>query len=477
MPKGAQRHLGCSVNLPPSSKLTPLQPTSADKCTLLLPGVEKPVHLDLLSGEDGSGFIDVRSLFDLTGFCIFDPGFGSTANCCSQITYIDGSKGVLQYRGFDIADLAQNCSYLEVCYLLTVGCLPTTRQLEEFEAAVWAAMELHHRLRSFYGCFEKGAHPMAVMIGAFGALAAFTRGSQFSSTESDRLSTAVNVVAKMPLLAAFAFRASRGLPLVEPKRRYGFVENFLRMTFKRPCENWKLDPRVLRVFEQMMILHADHEQNLSSCTVRIASSSISHPYACIAAGLASLWGPAHGGASEAVVTMLEEMRGVELIPALLQKVKQKNIRLAGFGHRIYRNFDPRAVILKESAQVVAELLGRADDRKLLETALRLERAVLADAFLMEKKLYPNVDFYTGLVLHTIGVPKEMYTVIFAVSRAVGWIAQFNEARSTVVKVGRPRQIYVGALNRSFVKMQDREEGEPLSVAALASGSDDWPRLF
>lgn len=439
------------------SEIIPKEPKPTEKCLLNFSDRKKPLELDILVSEDGTRFIDVRNLFDRTGYCIYDPGFTSTAHCCSTISFIDGIKGSLQYRGFKISDLVQNCTYLEVCFLLIFGHLPSKNELKSFEDAVFREMVVHKNFIHLYDCFEKNTHPMSIMIGAFGALSAFIKDSQFLYNDSDRIATAIHVLAKMPLLAAFAFRTSRGLPLIKPKKKYSFVENFLRMMFKNQHEKWKLDTRILQTIEKILIVHAEHEQNISTCSVRIASSSISNPYACIAAGLASLWGPAHGAANEAVVSMLEEIPSKEMIPHILQKVKQNKLRLAGFGHRIYKNFDPRATIIKESAQIIADLLGNEEDKKLMQIALTLEQAVLNDSYFIEKKLYPNVDFYAGLILRTIGIPKDMYAVIFAVSRGIGWITHLIEARSSFTKIGRPRQIYVGLLNQTFKKMEDREE--------------------
>lgn len=433
------------------------EPKPSSGITLSSKELNFSVSLPLLQSNDGTRFIDIRKLTDLTGLYTYDPGFSCTSYCCSKITHIDGAKGILQYRGYDIHDLTENCSYLEVCYLLIFGRLPSKEELDCFENEVLDEMFVHEKIKDLYKSFEKDAHPMAIMVGVVGALSAFMRKAEETNFENQRFTTAVQIISKMPVLAAIAFRTSRGLPLVEVDRKYGYVENFLRMMFKSPTSEWTVDPKIIKIMEKLLILHADHEQNASACTVRIASSSLANPYVCIAAGIASLWGPAHGGASEAAINSLEKMGSPENIPSFLESVKAKREKLMGFGHRIYKSYDPRADIVKKAVNDITALFGETDDKDILSVALKLEETALKDKYFTDRKLFPNVDFYTGIIYKTIGIPKDMFTVMFAVGRAVGWITQLNESRIEQPKIGRPRQIYMGYLNRKFEPIEKREK--------------------
>ena len=398
-----------------------------------------------------------RNLYAKTGCFTFDPGFVCTGSCASKITEIDGEKGRLSYRGFDIRDLALNCSYLEVCFLLLYGELPTRTELEIFESEVLDEMVLHEKMIDFYQSFEKDSHPMAIMVGIVGTLSAFMKENQFNVSKDYRNVTAIQMIAKMPMIAAIAFRKSRGLPVVYPKRKYGYIENFLRMMFENPLGSWKCDKTIINALEKIFILHADHEQNASTSTVRISASSMANPYACIASGIASLWGPMHGGANEAVVVMLEEIGTRQNLPSFVDKVKGKvdGVRLMGFGHRVYKTFDPRATIMKDLANDISVMLGSNSTNETFHLALELEDIALKDDYFIKRHLYPNVDYYTGIIYQSIGIPKNMFTVLFAVSRTVGWISQLLEMTSEPMRISRPRQLYVGEMDRPFVKMEDR----------------------
>jgi citrate synthase len=425
--------------------------------------MEKPQSfqcLNLLTASDilTLGLI-IRNLHAQTNHFTFDPGFTATGSCSSKITEIDGNAGRLLYRGYDIRDLAENCTYLEVCYLLLYGELPSKVELEGFENAVKNEMMLHENMIEFYQSFEKDSHPMAIMVGIVGALSAFMKESEFNRNKDHRAITAIKMIAKMPMIAALAFRTSRGLPIVYPKEKYSYIENFLRMMFKNPLKPWKCDPLIIKAIEVIFILHADHEQNASTSTVRIAASSQANPYACIAAGIASLWGPSHGGANEAVISMLEEIESSKNIPTFVEKVKDKNsgVRLMGFGHRVYKNYDPRAKLMKDLAMKIASQIDSNGTNELLQLALELERIALTDEYFVKRNLYPNVDYYTGIIYRTIGIPKNMFTVMFALSRTVGWISQLLEMTSEPMRIGRPRQLYVGYMDRTFIKIEDRKD--------------------
>ena len=381
----------------------------------------------MLEGTDGQKFIDVQSLYKQSGLFTYDPGFTSTASCSSKITYINGINGVLQFRGYAIKDLAENCTYLEVCFLLIFGSLPSKRELKEFEDEVMGEMQVHCSMLDFYKSFQKDSHPMAMMTSIIASLSAFDHNQDFIQDEKYRKWTAIRLVAKFPLLAAFAFRTSMGLPLVFPHRKYSYMENFLRMMFKDVTDDWHPTPEITNAMEKIFIVHADHEQNASTSTVRISASSLANPFACIAAGIASLWGPAHGGANEAAINMLNRIGDPSRIDEFIEKAKDKSdpFRLMGFGHRVYKNFDPRSLVMKELAHEVLGVIDTNDDRlkNLMDLAMKLEKRALEDEYFIKRKLYPNVDFYTGIIYSAMGMPKEMFTVMFACSRSVGWITQ------------------------------------------------------
>ena len=415
--------------------------------------VELPVH----SGTEGPDVLDVQALYKNTGYFTYDPGFMSTASCRSAITYIDGEKGVLQYRGYPIEQLAEQSTYLEVCYLLMKGELPTQAQKDEFIKFYRTQTMVHEQLRTFFNGFRRDAHPMAVMVGVVGALSAFYHDKLDITDPRQREIAAIKIVAKMPTIAAMTYKYSIGQPFVYPNNNLKYSENFLQMMFSVPAEDYTPNPVVARAMDQIFILHADHEQNASTSTVRLAGSSGANPFACTAAGIASLWGPAHGGANQAVLEMLEEIGSEENIPAFIEKVKDKNsnVRLMGFGHRVYKNFDPRATILRDRCHEVLKELGKEDD-ELLKIAMKLEEIALNDDYFIQRKLYPNVDFYSGIILKAIGIPVSMFTVIFAMSRAVGWISHWMEMMAEdTQKIGRPRQLYVGATKRDYVPIGKR----------------------
>ena len=442
-----------------NDRLVPKLPDVSGKATVTFPD-GKTIDLELFDSKDGQKFIDIRSLHAKSGYFTFDPGFTCTGSCMSKITSIDGDKGKLTYRGYRIEDLAENCTYLEVCYLLLYGELPCKNELEKFESTIVDEMCIHENMIEFYNSFEKDSHPMAIMVGMVGALSAFMKGTEYISNERERQITAIRIISKIPMIAALAFRTSKGLPVIYPKKKYGYVENFIRMMFKNKTTPWECNKKVLDVIEKIFILHADHEQNASTSTVRIATSSFANPYACISSGIASLWGPAHGGANEAVVNMLEDIGCKENVADFIRKVKNKEdgIRLMGFGHRIYKNFDPRAKLMKQMAKEISEVLGEDKERGLLDIALELERVALSDDYFISRKLYPNVDFYTGIIYSSLGIPKNMFTALFAVSRTVGWVSHMLEFNSEVIKIGRPRQLYVGDEERDFVDIKKRENG-------------------
>ena len=401
----------------------------------------------------------IRNLYSKTGHFTYDPGFNCTGSCASKITEIDGEKGRLSYRGYDIRDLALNCNYLEVCFLLLYGELPSKRELEVFESTVLDEMILHENMIEFYKSYEKDSHPMAIMVGIVGALSAFMKETQFNVDKDYRTITAVQMIAKMPMIAALAFRTSRGLPVVYPKKKYGYIENFLRMMFKNPLAKWHCDKIIINAIEKIFILHADHEQNASTSTVRISASSMANPYACIASGIVSLWGPMHGGANEAVINMLEEIGSRDKLKDFVDKVKNKvdGIKLMGFGHRVYKTFDPRATLMKTLAEEIAGIMGNASTNEVFKLALELEAIALKDEYFIKRNLYPNVDYYTGIIYQSIGIPKNMFTVLFAVSRTIGWITQLLEMTSEPMRISRPRQLYVGEMDRKFVKVEDRKD--------------------
>ena len=424
--------------------------------TLTNNGSGTSYDLPVIDGTLGPSVIDVRKLYAETGHFTFDPGFTSTGSCESQLTYIDGDEGVLLLRGYRIEDLAENSDFMEVAYLLLNGELPTAKQKQKFDHDVTYHTMLHEQLANFYRGFRRDAHPMAIMCGVVGALSAFYHDSTDIHDERQRMIASFRLIAKMPTIAAMAYKYSVGQPFNYPRNDLSYAENFLYMTFAVPAEEYKISPAISRAVDRLLILHADHEQNASTSTVRLAGSSGANPFACIAAGIASLWGPAHGGANEAVLNMLEEIGHKDNIEEYIAKAKDKNdpFRLMGFGHRVYKNYDPRAKVMQQSChEVLAEL--NLDD-PMLELAMELEKIALEDPYFVDKKLFPNVDFYSGIVLKALGFPTSMFTVLFAVARTVGWVAQWMEMiDDPTQKIGRPRQLYTGPSQRPFVGLDKR----------------------
>jgi citrate synthase len=417
-----------------------------------------PVDFPVLTGSVGPDVIDVRALYAKTGKFTYDPGFMSTASCRSSITFIDGDKGILQYRGYPIEQLAEQCSFLEVAYLILNGELPNKAQLETFVRIITQHTMVHEQLNRFYSGFRRDAHPMAVLCGVVGALSAFYHDSMNIHDARNREISAFRLVAKLPTITAMTYKYNTGQPFMYPRNSLPYVDNFLYMMFGTPCEEYRPNPVLSRAMERILILHADHEQNASTSTVRLAGSTGANPFACISAGIASLWGPAHGGANEAVLKMLGEIGDAKNIPAFIQRVKDKDgyAMLMGFGHRVYKNYDPRAKIIQKTCHDVLEELDLKDD-KLFKLALALEKIALEDDYFIKRKLYPNVDFYSGIVYKALGIPVSMFTAIFALARTVGWIAQWNELISDPdQKIGRPRQLFAGAARRDFVAMNQRK---------------------
>ena len=417
-----------------------------------------PVDFPVLTGSVGPDVIDVRALYAKTGKFTYDPGFMSTASCRSHITYIDGDKGILEYRGYPIEHLAEHCSFLEVAYLIMNGELPNRKQLDEFVGIVTKHTMVHEQLTRFYSGFRRDAHPMAVLCGVVGALSAFYHDSIDIHDARSREISAFRLIAKLPTITAMTYKYNTGQPFMYPKNALSYVDNFLYMMFGTPCEEYKPNPVLSRAMERILILHADHEQNASTSTVRLAGSTGANPFACISAGIASLWGPAHGGANEAVLKMLAEIGDAKNIPSFIQRVKDRDghAMLMGFGHRVYKNYDPRAKIIQKTCHEVLEELHLMDDR-LFKLALALEKVALEDDYFIKRKLYPNVDFYSGIVYKALGIPVSMFTAIFALARTVGWIAQWNELIGDPdQKIGRPRQLFAGAGRREFVPMRSRK---------------------
>jgi len=428
-------------------------PTRIAKLTL----DDKTYDLPVMSPTVGPDVLDIRKLYGQADVFTFDPGFTSTASCESTITYIDGDKGELLYRGYPIEQLAEHSHHLEVCYLLLYGELPTAAQLQDFENRVTRHTMVHEQMHNFFRGFRRDAHPMATMVGVVGAMSAFYHDSTDVNDPWHREVSAIRMIAKIPTIAAMAYKYSIGQPFVYPKNELSYSANFLRMCFAVPAEDYVVNPILEKAMDRIMMLHADHEQNASTSTVRLAGSSGANPFACIAAGIACLWGPAHGGANQACLEMLREIGTVDRIPEFIARAKDKNdpFRLMGFGHRVYKNFDPRAKVMKESADEVLNLLG-IQDNETLKVAKELERIALEDPYFVEKKLYPNVDFYSGIILEAMGFPTSMFTPIFALSRAVGWIAQWKEMISDPAgKIGRPRQLYIGAAARDYTPVEGR----------------------
>ena len=423
--------------------------------TLTLHG--KIYILPVISPTAGPDVIDIRKLYAQANVFTYDPGFTSTAACESTITYIDGTAGELLHRGYPIDQLASKSHYLEVCYLLLYGNLPSAADLENFENLVTNHTMLHEQMVNLFRGFRRDAHPMAIMTGVVGAMSAFYHDSTDINDPHQREVASIRLIAKMPTIAAMAFKYTVGQPFVYPRNDLDYASNFLQMCFAVPAENYEVNPILARAMDRIFTLHADHEQNASTSTVRLASSSGANPFACIAAGIACLWGPAHGGANQACLEMLNEIGTVDRIPEFIARAKDKNdpFRLMGFGHRVYKNIDPRAKVLKESADEVLELLG-IENNPILQVAKELEKAALADQYFSKKKLFPNVDFYSGIILEAMGFPTSMFTPIFAVSRTVGWISQWKEMISDpTMKIGRPRQLYCGHITRDYVDMEDR----------------------
>ncbi|MCC4274869.1 citrate synthase [Marinomonas communis] len=419
------------------------------KARITVDGIDQPIELPVLSGTAGQDVIDVRTLGS-HGVFTYDPGFMSTGSCESAITYIDGEAGVLLHRGYKIADLAENSDYLETCYLLLYGELPSATQKAEFVETVKNHTMVAESMQKFLDGFRNDAHPMAIMVGLVGALSAFYQDHMDINDPKHREIAAFRLISKMPTLAAMCYKYSKGQPTMYPRNDLSYAENFLHMMFATPCEEYKVNPVFAKAMDRIFILHADHEQNASTSTVRLAGSSGANPFACIAAGFVTLWGPAHGGANEAVLNMLEEIGDESNIDEFIAKAKDKNdpFRLMGFGHRVYKNFDPRAKVMRETCDQVLAELGQSDD-PMLKIAKRLEQIALEDPYFVERKLYPNVDFYSGIIMKAIGIPTSMFTVIFAMSRTIGWISHWNEMISGNYKIGRPRQLYVGHAERDY----------------------------
>ena len=414
-------------------------------------------ELPVMEGTVGPKVIDVRQLYAETDCFTYDPGFTSTGSCESKITYIDGDEGILLYRGYPIDQLAEESDFLETCYLLLYGELPNSDEKSKFVHDITHHTMLHEQFNTFFHGFRRDAHPMAIMCGVVGALSAFYHDSLDINDPHHRMVSSYRLIAKLPTIAAQAYKYSVGQPFISPRNDLGFAENFLHMMFATPAEDYVVSPTLAKAMERILILHADHEQNASTSTVRLAGSSGANPFACIAAGIASLWGPAHGGANEAVLNMLNQIGTIENIPQYIKKAKDKDdpFRLMGFGHRVYKNFDPRAKVLQQSCHEVLEELGIKGE-PLLDLAMELERIALEDEYFIERKLYPNVDFYSGIIFKAIGIPESMFTVLFAVARTVGWISQWNEMiEDPTQKIGRPRQLYLGETARDYVQLEKR----------------------
>ena len=415
------------------------------------------IDLPILSPSAGPDVLDIRKLYANADVFTYDPGYTSTASCDSAITFIDGDKGELLHRGYPIDQLAEKSHYLEVCYLLMYGELPSADELEDFESRVTNHTMVHEQMHMFFRGFRRDAHPMATMVGVVGAMSAFYHDSTDINDPWQREVAAIRLIAKVPTIAAMAYKYSVGQPFVYPRNDLDYASNFLRMCFSVPTEDYEVNPILARAMDRIFTLHADHEQNASTSTVRLASSSGANPFACVAAGIACLWGPAHGGANQACLEMLREIGTVDQIPAYIARAKDKNdpFRLMGFGHRVYKNFDPRAKVMKQSADEVLGLLG-IENNETLKVAVALEKIALEDPYFVEKKLYPNVDFYSGIILDAMGFPTSMFTPVFAVARTVGWVSQWKEmVTDPGLKIGRPRQLYTGATYRDYVDVEKR----------------------
>ena len=430
--------------------------TKSTKATITFDNDAKSIELPMLSGTLGNDVIDIRTL-GKHGVFTYDPGFMATAACQSSITYIDGEKGLLQYRGYPIEQLAEHCDFLEVSYLLMHGELPNAKQGAEFTGIINSHTMLHDQLSNIFRGFRRDAHPMAVMIGVVGSMSAFYFDAMDVYNPQHRAISAHRLLAKMPTIAAWSYKYNLGQPFMQPQNKLNYAENFMHMMFATPCEEYTPNPVLARAFEKILILHADHEQNASTSTVRLVGSSGANPFASIAAGIASLWGPAHGGANEATLQMLEEIGDVSRIDEFIKRAKDKtdSFRLMGFGHRVYRNMDPRAAIMRKTCHEVLNELGLHDD-PMFKLAMQLEKIALEDDYFVSKKLYPNVDFYSGIVMRAMGIPNSMFTAIFALARTAGWIAQWSEMNADPEhKIGRPRQLYTGEARREFVAIEKR----------------------
>jgi citrate synthase len=420
----------------------------------------KEIELPLYTPTAGPKVIDIGTLYKQLGYFTYDPGFMSTASCSSAITFLDGDKGVLQYRGYPIDQLAEHSSYLEVCFLLLNNRLPSKEELDYFELTVTNHTMLHEALNKFYSGFRRDAHPMAIMVGVVGALAAFYHDHMDIHNEEHRMITAYRLIAKMPTIAALSYRFANGKPFVYPRNDLNYTENFLYMMFSMPTEEYTPSPLLAKALDLIMILHADHEQNASTSTVRLAGSSDANPFAAVAAGIAALWGPAHGGANEAVVRMLIDINeSGKPLQAFVDRAKDKqdSFRLMGFGHRVYKNYDPRAALIREIChQLLNDMEATEEQQKLLDTAMALEKVALEDEYFVQRNLYPNVDFYSGIIFLAMGIPMNMFTVIFAMARTIGWISQWCEMMSdSEAKIGRPRQLYTGAIDLDYVPIEKR----------------------
>ncbi len=427
------------------------------KATLSFSDGSPPIDFPIYKGSIGPDVIDIRKLYGATGKFTYDPGFMSTAACNSSITYIDGDKGELLYRGYPIEQLAVNCDFLESCYLLLNGELPNATEKKTFVDTVTKHTMVHEQMQFFFRGFRRDAHPMSVLVGTVGALASFYHDSLDINDPHHREVSAIRLIAKMPTLVAMAYKYSMGQPFVYPRNDLSYSANFMRMMFANPAEDYKVNDVQVRALDRILILHADHEQNASTSTVRLSGSSGANPFACIAAGIACLWGPAHGGANEAALNMLKEIGTVDNIPAFIAQVKDKNssVKLMGFGHRVYKNFDPRAKLMRETCHEVLNELGLQND-PLFKLAMALEKVALEDEYFVSRKLYPNVDFYSGIVQSALGIPVSLFTGIFAMARTVGWIAQWNEMISDPEqKIGRPRQLFVGKAHRDVTPLAQR----------------------
>ena len=429
----------------------------ADNKPAILSVYGKEIELPVLTPTAGPDVLDIRKLYGQGDVFTYDPGFTSTASCDSAITFIDGDKGELWYRGYPIEQLAEESHYLEVCYLLLHGELPNKEQMIDFETRITRHTMVHEQMHYFFRGFRRDSHPMATMVGVVGAMSAFYHDSTDIADPMQREIASMRLIAKVPTIAAMAYKYSIGQPFVYPRNDLDYASNFLHMCFAVPAEEYKVDPALARAMDRIFTLHADHEQNASTSTVRLAGSSGANPFACIAAGIACLWGPAHGGANQAALEMLQEIGSVDRIPEYIARAKDKNdpFKLMGFGHRVYKNFDPRAKVMKQSADEVLDLLG-VHNNPTLQVAKELERIALQDEYFIEKKLYPNVDFYSGIILSAMGFPTSMFTPIFALSRTVGWISQWKEMLSDPQnKIGRPRQLYIGSDKRDYVQVENR----------------------